>query len=45
MDEDVISDVDKLVDTPVNYFAKYLKNVVSQPKAKIRVIINSSYNQ
>ena len=26
--EDVISDLDRLVDTPVNYFAKYLKNPV-----------------
>ena len=41
----MISDVDKLVDTPVNYFTKYLKNAVSLPKAKIRVSINSSYNQ
>jgi len=29
MDEDVISDVDKLVDTPVNYFTKYLKKIDS----------------
>ena len=27
MDEDVISDVDKLVNIPVNYFTNYLKNI------------------
>jgi hypothetical protein len=28
MNEDVISDVDRLVDTPVNYFIKYLKKLI-----------------
>jgi hypothetical protein len=28
MDGDVISDVDRLVDTPVNEFTKYLKKLI-----------------